>query len=150
MGNHKKNKLTNKWQVQVKVVAAKASQVLPAQFPDPARLVSSSQSAELPASSRLAASPSALVQVPQCTSLPSLSTSLLRSSSSQAMPPRTTRRPELFPVTSSSLSATTKSSTSSSATQLSLLVVSSPTSTFSSSPRRRRTRTDYALSTKCV
>merc|ERR1711898_89696 len=134
MGNHKKTKLTNKWQVQVKVVAAKASQVLPAQFPDQARLVSISQSAELPVSSRLAASLSASVLVPQCTSLPSLSTSLLRSSSSQAMPPRTTRRPELSQDTSSSLSATTRNSTSSSATQLSLLVVSSPTSTFSSSP----------------
>merc|ERR1712048_1147859 len=92
MGNHKKK---IKWQVQVKVAEARASQALPAQFQDPARLVSSSQSAESPASSRLAASPSASVQVPQCTSLPSLSTSLLRSSSSPVMPPRTTRRPEL-------------------------------------------------------
>merc|ERR1739848_918692 len=108
MGNHKKTKLKHKWQVQLKVVAAKASQVLPAQFPDQARLVSSSQSAESPVSSRLAASPSVLVQVPQCTSLPSLSTSLLRSSSSQVMPPRITRRPESSQDTSSSLSATTR------------------------------------------
>merc|ERR1712167_81303 len=133
MGNQKKTKL--QMAGQVKVAEARASQALPAPFQDPARLVFSSPSAESPASSRLAASPSALVQVPQCTSLPSLSTSLLRSSSSQAMPPRTTRRPESSPDASSSLSATTKSSTSSSATQLSLLVVSSPTSTFSSSPR---------------
>merc|ERR1712070_265697 len=146
MGNQKQT-LQYKWQVQAKVVAARASPPLLVPFPDPARLVFSSPSAESPASSRLAASPSVLVQVPQCTSLPSLSTSLLRSSSSQVTPPRTTRRPESSPDTSSSLSATTRNLTSSSATQLSLLVVSSPTSTSSSSPKRRRRRTDRALST---
>merc|ERR1712216_754851 len=96
MGNNQ-NKQINKWQVQAKVVVAKESLPLPDPFQDPARLVSSSQLVESPDSSRLVASPSALVPVPQCTSLPSLSTSLLRSSSSPVTPPRTTRRPESFP-----------------------------------------------------
>merc|ERR1711935_273107 len=107
MGNNQ-NKQINKWQVQAKVVVVKESLPLPDPFQDPARLVSSSQLEESPDSSKLVASPSALVPVPQCTSLPSLSTSLLRSSSSPVTPLRTTRRPESFPVTSSSLSATTR------------------------------------------
>merc|ERR1712195_176412 len=100
MGNNQ-NKQIYKWQVQVKVVVEKESLPLPDPFQDPARLVSSSQLEESLDSSRLVASLSALVPVPQCTSLPSLSTSLLRSSSSPVMPPRTTRRPESSPVTSS-------------------------------------------------
>merc|ERR1712195_190941 len=86
MGNNQ-NKQIYKWQVQVKVVVEKESLPLPDPFQDPARLVSSSQLEESLDSSRLVASLSALVPVPQCTSLPSLSTSLLRSSSSPVTPP---------------------------------------------------------------
>merc|ERR1712166_1714019 len=96
MGNNQ-NKQIYKW--QVKVVVEKESLPLPDPFQDPARLVSSSQLEESQDSSRLVASLSALVPVPQCTSLPSLSPSLLRSSSSPVTPPRTTRRPESSPVT---------------------------------------------------
>merc|ERR1719272_2372965 len=90
------------------IQCVKASLPLQDPFQDPARLVFSSPSAESPAFLRLVASLSALVPVPPCTSLPSLSTSPLRSSSSPVTPPRTTRRPESFPATSSLLSATTR------------------------------------------
>merc|ERR1719265_2167043 len=69
----------------------------------------------------------------QSTSLPFLSTSPLRSSSSQETPLRTTRRPELCQDTFSSLSETTRSSTDSSAPPLLPAVVFSQTSTSTSS-----------------
>merc|ERR1712025_1094657 len=84
--------------------------------------------------------------VPQSTSLPSLSTSPLRFSSSQEMPPRTTRRPESSQDTSNSLSETTRSSTDSLRTPPSPPEGFSHTSTLSSSrPQETREESEQCL-----
>merc|ERR1712083_1170722 len=95
---------------------------------------SSSRSEESLVNFVAAAMPSALVPVPPCTLPPSLSTSPLRSSSSQATLPVTTRGAVLFPVTSSWPSATTMSSPSSWVAPLLPTVACSPTFTLLSSP----------------
>merc|ERR1711935_613108 len=106
------------------------------QFQDPPRPDFNSQSEESPDSSDKEDMPRELEPVPQSTSLPFLSTSPLRSSSSQVTPPRTTRRAELCQDTSNSPSETMRSSTDSWPTPPSPPEVSSHPSTPSSSQRR--------------
>merc|ERR1712167_26538 len=80
---------------------------------DQPRLDFSSQSEELPDTSETLELPPELEPVPQSTWLPFSNTSPLRFSSSQEMPPRTTREAESCQDTSSSPSETTRSSTDS-------------------------------------
>merc|ERR1711898_71406 len=75
-------------------------------FQDQPEPVFNSQSEELPDNSEPEDTPPELVPVPQSTLPPSLSTSPLRSSSSQVTPPETTREAESSQDTSNSLSET--------------------------------------------
>merc|ERR1712167_310293 len=93
---------------------------------DPPRPVSSPPSEESSDTSETLELPPELEPVPQSTWLPSSNTSPLRFSSSQEMPPRTTREAESCPDTSSSPSETTRSSTDSWDPPPSLPEVSSP------------------------
>merc|ERR1712139_379961 len=84
----------------------------PDQYPRLLELDFNSQSEESPDSSSKESMPIESEPVPQCISLPSLSTSPLRSSSSPVTPPKTQRRAELSLDTSNSPSETMRSSPS--------------------------------------
>merc|ERR1712228_920723 len=127
---------TTKWQEEEKEKEREPEEL----SQEPPRLDFSSQSEESLVTSRREDTPRELVLVPQSTSQPFLNTSQLRSSSSQATPPRITRNQELCQDTSNSLSATMRSSPSFSERPPSPPVVFSPTSTSSSSPRQRHER----------
>merc|ERR1712110_723593 len=133
---HQTQTRTIKWQEKEEEEKERA-QLVPSQ--DQPRLDFSSQSEELPVTSRKEDMQAVLELEPQSISQPSLSTSQLRSLNSQATPPRTTRRAELCQDTSSSPSATMRSSTSSLAELPLPQVVFSPTLTSSCFPRARVT-----------
>merc|ERR1712019_48282 len=111
----------------------KESHPPPDPCPRPPEPVSNSPLVELLDSSSKTDLPPELVPVLPSTSLPFLSTSPLRFSSSLVTPPRTPRRPESSQDTSNSLSETMRNSTDSLRMPPSLPVVFSLTSTLLSS-----------------